>query len=133
MSRGLSWLVPSVALSTALMPFAVLAPPGDVLIASQPGPIGWQLTDGGPGLEAGRACGVAPGRVGDSIVCGRRVADLASALAAPREETLAVDGVERGPNSSAQPAEAQPVAAVPTKVGLNCPRLDDLTALAVLA
>src|SRR5262245_32844039 len=124
MSRGISSLVPSVALSTALMPFTVLAPPGDVLIASQPGPSGWQLTDGGAGSEARMARGANPGRVGDSMVCGRRVTDMAGALAVPREETEAVDGVGKGPNSSAQPAEAQPVAAGPTKVGLNCPRLD---------
>ena len=133
MSRGSSTLVPSVALSTALMPFTPVAPPGDVLTVLQPGPSGWQLTDGGAGSEARLARGVAPGRVGDSMVLGRRSADLAGALAVPREETEAVDGEEKGPTSSEQPAEAQPVAAGPTKVGLNCPRLDDLTALAVLA
>ena len=133
MSRGNSTLVPSVALSTALMPFTPVAPPVDVLIVLQPGPSGWQLTDGGAGSEVRMARGAAPGRAGDSMVFGRRSADLAAALEAPREETEAVDGEAKGPNSSEQPAEAQPVAAGPTKVGLNCPRLDDLTALAVLA
>lgn len=44
------------------------------------------------------------------------------------EETEAVDGVRMGPVSKEQPAEAQPVAAGPTKVGLKFPRLYGLTA-----
>jgi hypothetical protein len=43
------------------------------------------------------------------------------------EERDATDGVGKGPVSKAQPGEAQPVAAEPTKVGENSPKLDDLT------
>ena len=39
-------LVGSDALLTAFRPFTLVAPPFDVLIRSQPGPSGWQLTDG---------------------------------------------------------------------------------------
>ena len=65
MSRGSSTLVLSVPLSTAFRPFTPVAPPEDVLMVSQPGPSGWQLTVGGTGSEplrrgktgSGRACG----------------------------------------------------------------------------
>ena len=39
-----------------------------------------------------------------------------------------MDGEKKGPVSKEQP-EAQPVAAGPTKVGENSPKLDDVTAL----
>jgi hypothetical protein len=45
------------------------------------------------------------------------------------EVRLAVDGVLVGPVSKEHPAEAQPVAAGPTKVGAKFPRLDDVTPL----
>lgn len=40
-----------------------------------------------------------------------------------------MDGAGNGPVSRAQPAEAQPVAAGPVKVGEDLPRLEDVTAL----
>jgi hypothetical protein len=52
---------------------------------------------------------------------------LAAAL--PRDAADPVDGVLNGPLSSEQP-DGQPVAAEPTNVGENCPRLDVVTALA---
>jgi hypothetical protein len=53
-------------------------------------------------------------------------AAFACALGAGLADRCAVDGVANGPVSKWQP-EAQPAAAEPTKVGLNDPRLDDLT------
>ena len=43
-----------------------------------------------------------------------------------------MDGVGNGPVSRSQPGEVQPVAAGPVKVGVNVPRLDDLTWLVAL-
>ena len=47
-------LVGCDALSTAFSPFTPVAPPDDVLMLSQPGPSGWQLTEGSakPALAA---------------------------------------------------------------------------------
>ena len=45
----MSWpsvLVASVPLSTAFRPFTPTEPPADLLMGSQPGPSGWQLTVG---------------------------------------------------------------------------------------
>jgi hypothetical protein len=67
-----SGLVGSVPLSTAFRPLAVTEPPADVLMRSQPGPSGWQLTVGagvigsalgpafGPALTPARAPALAP-------------------------------------------------------------------------
>lgn len=59
----------------------------------------------------------------------RRIADPVSGLAIADSvnEKDAVEGVKKGPVSKEQPAEVQPVAAGPTKVGENCPKLDDVT------
>jgi hypothetical protein len=46
------------------------------------------------------------------------------------EETEAVEGEWKGPVSSEQPGEVQPVAAGPTNVGEDFPKLDDVTPLA---
>jgi hypothetical protein len=54
--------------------------------------------------------------------------DFARALWDLAERRFATDGVGNGPVSRWQP-EAQPVAAVPVKVGADCPRLDDWTPL----
>ena len=45
-SMSPSGLVDSVPLSTAFRPFTPTEPPADVLMGSQPGPSGWQLTVG---------------------------------------------------------------------------------------
>ena len=50
-----------------------------------------------------------------------------AATAGDEADRPAVDGVGNGPESSEQPGEVQPVAAVPTKVGEPVPRLVDLT------
>jgi hypothetical protein len=92
---------------------------------SQPGPSGSQLTLGGAGSGAGTR-----GRACDGITRGPgdEIADWASGLAraAPLGERDAVDGVGKGPVSKEQPTEAQPVAAGPTKVGVNSPKLVDV-------
>ena len=104
-----------------------------MLIRSQPGPSGWQLTDG-TGKEELLA-ELAPLSRGDVDVpemrrrhgvraglcpgCGAQLVARAAA---------AVDGVLTGPLSSEQ-LLAQPVAAGPANVGLNTPRLDVVTAL----
>src|SRR5689334_2227762 len=45
-SVSLNMLAVCVALSTALMPFTLVAPPANELMLSQPGRSGWQLTVG---------------------------------------------------------------------------------------
>jgi hypothetical protein len=47
-------------------------------------------------------------------------------MAASFEEIDATDGVGKGPVSNEQPADAQPVAAVPTKVGENVPKAEEV-------
>jgi hypothetical protein len=58
------------------------------------------------------------------------VAGLATCVRTPRASDL-VDGVGYGPDSSEQPAVAQPAAAGPVKVGEWSPRLEDVTLLVV--
>ena len=64
-SMSPSGLVDSVPLSTAFRPFTPTEPPADVLMGSQPGPSGWQLTVGagvtGGSAPALRTC-FSPGR-----------------------------------------------------------------------
>lgn len=48
-------------------------------------------------------------------------------------DTFAVDAVRKGPLSSWQPGDEHPVAAEPTKVGAELPRLEVVTVLAALA
>jgi hypothetical protein len=62
-------------------------------------------------------------------------ASLAAAAAEAVGELArdAVDGLGNGPVSREQPAEAQPVAAGPVKVGAPDPRLDDVTVWVALA
>ena len=140
-------LVGSVALSTAFRPFTPTEPPSDMLMRSQPGPSGSQLTVGAgttgsaPALKLAliRAIrAVAPERMaaGDHVACVSDLAAAASAFAVAacdEADRPAVDGAGNGPESREQPADAQPVAAGPTKVGAAVPRLDDVTALVVLA
>src|SRR5215831_11534190 len=88
-------LVFSEALSTALMPFTLVAPPANELMLSQPGRSGWQLTVGilttgplaCPGTW-GRSNGMARARSGD-VACTLR----------DWLERCAVDGVGNGPVS----------------------------------
>jgi hypothetical protein len=47
-------------------------------------------------------------------------------MAASFEEIDATDGVEKGPVSNEQPGEVQPVAALPTKVGENVPKSEEV-------
>jgi hypothetical protein len=51
-----------------------------------------------------------------AVICTVDVVEVAACVRAPRASDL-VDGVGYGPDSSAQPAVAQPVAAAPVKVG----------------
>jgi hypothetical protein len=109
-----------------------MAPPDDVLMLSQPAP--GQLTDGSAGSDAAtanREAELLRRRSGAGRARGVDDALAARALAAARlkDAELAVDDVVNGPLSSEQPDE-QPVAAGPTNVGENCPKLDVLTALA---
>lgn len=138
MSGGTRMLVLSVPLSTAFRPFTLFAPPADILIGSQPGPSGWQLTVGGVGSAPSRL------KTGDGIACGPSVtpaascfavaAFLAAAAAAGDEaDRPAVDGAGNGPVSREQPAVAQPVAAGPVKVGGEVPKLDEVAVLVVPA
>ena len=127
-------LVGSEALSTAFSPFTPVAPPADVLMLSQPGPSGWQLTDGSAGSAVRARRPEAAGwrrPAGAGMACGRGNVAPARNLAAalPRDAADPVDGVLNGPLNSEQP-DGQPVAAEPANVGENCPRLDVVTALA---
>src|ERR1022692_766845 len=126
-------------LSTAFRPFTPVAPPEDKEIASQPGRTGWQLTVGGT-VSVSRDVtsallpeGPRRGRPWIGIAFGLRdgIADSVSGLAAVAslEATDAVDGEKKGPVSKEQPGTTQPVAAGPTKVGENCPKLVDVMAL----
>src|SRR5271163_3304453 len=114
------------ALSTASKPFTPTAPPENRLMVSQPGPIGSQLTVGGGGSACGgrgRLCsGMTFRRDGFAVW----ISGLAAAASFEEEEAEkdSVDGVWTGPVSKAQPREAQPVAAGPTKVGEYSPKLD---------
>ena len=137
MSGGTRMLVLSVPLSTAFRPFTPFAPPADVLIGSQPGPSGWQLTAGGVGSAPSRL------KTGDGIACGPSFTPAAScfavaaffaaaAAAGDEADRPAVDGAGNGPVSREQPAVAQPVAAGPVKVGDEVPRLDEVTVLVAL-
>ena len=96
-----------VALSTAFRPFTAVAPPAEVLMLSQPGPSGWQLTDGS-GLEgllapSARRCAA------ETWSCRRSSGGIAPAVpsfAACRtlptwwpDAAAAVDGVLTGPVS----------------------------------
>src|ERR1700689_1620927 len=138
MSGGTRMLVLSVPLSTAFRPFTPFAPPADVLIGSQPGPSGWQLTVGGGGSAPSRL------KTGDGIACGPSFAAAAScfavaaffaaaaAAAGDEAKSPAVDGDGNGPVSREQPSVAQPVAAGPVKVGDEVPRLDEVTVLVAL-
>jgi hypothetical protein len=130
-------LVLCAALSTAFKPFTPVAPPELELIKSQPRPNGWQLTVGG--LTAAAAFGSigGRGRFGSGIVLG-----LSGGIADPLNRLLrvgsrargSVDGEKNGPESKEQPFAVQPVAAGPTKVGENSPKVEDVTApLAALA
>jgi hypothetical protein len=102
---------------------------------SHPGPSGSQLTVGGAGSgAAGR------GGTGDGMAFGPRgkTADWASGLtasgftaaaeAASDVVVVAVDGEKKGPVSNEQPL-AQPVAAGPTNVGEDSPKLVEVTEL----
>ena len=62
-SMSPSGLVGSVPLSTAFRPFTPTAPPADLLMGSQPGPSGWQLTVGAGvyGISAGPDAGADAG------------------------------------------------------------------------
>jgi hypothetical protein len=116
------------ALSTALMPFTLTAPPADGLMLSQPARSGWQLTVGMVTAERALRLGVGTlGRINGMALA--LSGDVACPLAAGLAEACAVDGVENGPESSEQPGEVQPVAAGPTKVGAAVPRLDEETAV----
>src|SRR5215831_1873456 len=113
-------LVGSEALSTALMPLTLADPPANELMLSQPGRSGWQLTVGilmvGP-----LACpGTRGRRNGKALARSSEFACLPIDLL----DRCATDGTRNGPVSRLQPEEAQPVAAEPTKVGLNGPMLD---------
>ena len=132
-------LVLSVPLSTALRPLTPFAPSGLRLILSHPDPGGSQLTDGGAGsgpllatIGDGRVCASADGfarrpaaalRAAVSALAARAAA---LALADPTAND-AVDGEANGPVSRLHPL-AHPVAAVPTKVGEEVPRLEEVTA-----
>jgi hypothetical protein len=115
-----------------------VAPPADVLMLLQPAPSGWQETVGiiGAGIAAAfsDACrwlavvGAGKASGADSAAPGSR---LAAALPDANEDV--VDVVTNGPLSRLQPL-AQPVAAGPTNVGEDTPRLDLVTpARAVVA
>src|SRR5487761_667241 len=99
-STSLNSLAVWVALSTAFRPFTPVAPPADVLMLSQPGPRGTQLTDGtgnevtwlSARLAAAERCrGWA---FGDAIACGR---DGVPALAPVAAGAAAVAVVLTGP------------------------------------
>src|SRR3984957_21159344 len=100
MSRP-SGLVLCVALSTAFSPFTPVAPPEDRLMRSQPGPSGWQLTEGGAGS------GPFFGSAGDLSVSG--TSGSATGWSPPDPPPpggrVTVDGVDTGPVSRAHPAE----------------------------
>src|SRR5262249_46858754 len=118
-------LVGCEALSTALMPLTLVEPPANELMLSQPARSGWQLTVGiwtrGPlACDAARGC---RGSDGNAL---NRSGDFAC-FPIDLMDRCATDGTRNGPVSRWQP-EAQPVAAEPTKVGLNGPMPDDLTA-----
>jgi hypothetical protein len=74
-----------------------------------------------PGVLAGAPSGAA-----------ELLVPAAAALAAGAD-TFAVDGARTGPLSSWQPRDEHPVAAEPTKVGAELPRLEVVTVLAALA
>ena len=133
-STSLKTLVVCSALSTAFRPFTPVAPPAAVLMRSQPGPSGWQLTDGtgkeepsvrravGPRTEAAvRDPGVGMAWAESSVPD-----DPAPVPSWWPDAAAAVDGVLSGPVSRWQ-SMAHPVAAGPAKVGLNVPRLDVVT------
>src|ERR1700722_3781303 len=81
-STSLNMLAVWLALSTALQPLTPVAPPAEVLMRSQPGPRGTQLTDG-TGNEATWASArlAAAERCrgwafGDTMACGRAAAPI---------------------------------------------------------
>ena len=126
----LKMLVVFRALSTAFRPLTLVAPPFWVLIRLQPGPSGTQLTDGtGKDWLAAAICRFWAAerlilrRSGGAMACARACAP-APLLAAAADTA----GVLSGPVSSEQVGgPTQPVAAVPANVGLNVPRLEELT------
>ena len=122
------------ALSTAFRPFTAVAPPVDVLMRSQPGASGWQLTEGtGKEEPAVRLpIWVAERWVGPRSEGGMAKARSSDPDARPvpswwPDAAAAVDGVLSGPLSRWQ-SMRHPVAAGPAKVGLKVPRLDVVTA-----
>src|SRR5215471_20303253 len=133
-------LVGSVPLSTAFRPFTPLAPPADMLMGSQPGPSGWQLTEGGVGSVpallttcAGMVSPLAAAAATAPAAWFAAAAGFAAAAAGAEADRPAVDGVRNGPVSREHPAVAQPVAAGPAKVGASVPMLVDVMVLVVLA
>src|SRR5450755_3437879 len=128
--------VASEALSTAFRPFTPVAPPADVLMLSQPAPSGWHRTVGMIGVGAASTVAAARGdaalrlaAVGPGIACGPDNPDAALGLAVALVDDDAVELVVKGPLSSEQPF-LQPVAAGPTNVGEDGPKLVVLAACA---
>jgi len=108
-----------------------------MLIRLQPDP--GQLTPGGVGSTAGFAIGYGKACAPSGVALAA-AARLAAALLVPGvaalaadDDALAVEEVRTGPLSSWQPGDEHPVAAEPTKVGAELPRLEVVTALAALA
>src|SRR5579871_508955 len=129
-------LVGSEALSTAFRPLTPVAPPFPVLMRSQPGPSGWQLTDG-TGKEGLWAASwrrsAAERRILRGSDGGMRCAlDPWPVPSWWPDAAAAVDGVLTGPVRRWQ-LILQPVAAGPAKVGLNVPRFDEVTAVVWVA
>src|SRR5579884_2507019 len=120
-------LVGSDALSTAFNPLTPVAPPADVLMLSQPAPMGWQRTAGMIGVGAAAAAAArfearsCLAGISIGIAWGAANAPaLARAVAFTDADEDAVEPVTNGPLSSVQPL-AQPVAAGPTNVGASGP------------
>jgi hypothetical protein len=92
--------------------------------------LGRQLTVGGAGSPLARRGGTGYGRAsggcGEAACWLEAVAERGDAAAADELPEGLTAGVGKGPESSEQPEELQPVAAGPAKVGGNWPRLDDM-------
>jgi hypothetical protein len=93
----LKMLAVCVALSTALIPFTLVEPPANGLMASQPARSGWQLTVGIVATGARTSATGTRGRSnGRALALSRAFADRLSVCLAVR---CAVDGVANGPVS----------------------------------
>src|SRR5690349_15523080 len=130
-------LVGSEALSTAFRPLTPVAPPAELLMLSQPAPIGSQRTAGMIGVGAAardRRRAARPPRlagVSNGIACGPDSMDALGLTGAFVDaDPGAVEGVTNGPVRSEQPL-AQPVAAGPTNVGADGPMVVALAACAL--